>query len=142
MSSVNETYIVSGGSGGIRLATVKRLAARGARIVVADLGEPVEPIATDRVRFHRCDVTKREQVREIVRRTVEEFGVPDGLVTSAGIDCHHRFLDLDDAEFARVLDVNVLGSFRFVQECARYWADVPRTTPKTMPPCCFPPSMQ
>lgn len=130
MSSMNKTYIVSGGSGGIGLATVKRLAARGARVVVADLEEPIEPIVDDHVRFRACDVTKRDQVREVVRGTVEEFGVPDGVVTSAGIDCHHRFLDLDDAEFARVLDVNVLGSFRFVQECARYWVDVPRTAPE------------
>lgn len=132
MSLLGRSYIVTGGAGGIGLATVRLLAGQGARVTMADLAPPpAEPLAEfgPAVRFRRCDVTKGADVEAVLDAATDAFGLPDGLVTSAGIDRHHDFLALDAEEFAQILDVNVLGSFRFAQACARLWARAPRAAP-------------
>ncbi|NKX17489.1 SDR family oxidoreductase [Ochrobactrum pseudogrignonense] len=75
----------------------------------------------------RCDVKEPNDVDQMISQLIEEHGVPDGVVTSAGVDRHHNFLELEDTEFAEILQINVLGSFRIVQRLARIWAKAPRS---------------
>jgi NAD(P)-dependent dehydrogenase (short-subunit alcohol dehydrogenase family) len=130
MSFAKKHYIISGGRGGIGLATAKSLVAKGASVTLADLQPPAESQLQElgtAAHFHACDIRKAANVEALVEASMSRFGLPDGIVTSAGIDRHHDFFDLTDAEFAEILDVNVLGSFRLVQACARRWRNVPRT---------------
>ncbi|MBE2278105.1 MAG: SDR family oxidoreductase [Rhodobacteraceae bacterium] len=113
-------YIITGAAGGIGLATARLLAGRGAFVSLLDRRPPPDLPVGD-AGFFACDVASTVAVEASVAAAAARFGVPHGLVTSAGIDLHHNFFDLTDSDFAHMLDVNVLGSFRAVQACARLW---------------------
>jgi NAD(P)-dependent dehydrogenase (short-subunit alcohol dehydrogenase family) len=99
---------VTGGASGIGAAVVAELAARGARVAVLDVQEPeaAQDLAL------RADVTDDASVRAAVDRVVAELGRLDVLVNNAGIGAQGTVADNDDAEWLRVLDVNLLGMVR------------------------------
>ena len=102
------TAIVTGGASGIGLATASLLAERGARVACLDLSPEVdEPLVG-----LRADVTDDASVREAVAEVVRMFGGLDVVVNNAGIGAQGTVEDNDDAEWARVFDVNVQGMVR------------------------------
>jgi NAD(P)-dependent dehydrogenase (short-subunit alcohol dehydrogenase family) len=125
MTLENKVVIVTGGAKGIGLAIARRFASEAARVVVADLDEDagsraVEEIgALGAVRFVRCDVGERAEVENLVVGTVRNWGSVDVLVNNAGIVHAADFLDLSEADFDRVLRVNLKGAFLCGQAAAR-----------------------
>jgi NAD(P)-dependent dehydrogenase (short-subunit alcohol dehydrogenase family) len=99
---------VTGGASGIGAAVAAELAAHGARVAVLDLQDP----DGERYLALRADVTDDASVRAAVARVVAEFGRLDVLVNNAGIGAQGSVADNDDAEWFRVLDVNLLGMVR------------------------------
>lgn len=99
--------LVTGGSSGIGLATADLLTDEGARVAVLDLAE-----GEHRHRWFGCDVADRSSVEAAVAGVVEEFGTLDVVVNNAGIGAQGDVAANDDAEWARVLDVNVTGMAR------------------------------
>jgi len=79
--------IVTGGGSGIGLATVRRFAAEGARIVVADVDEAAGKAAADEVggTFVRTDVTSESDVAAMVATAVDTYGRLDIAFNNAGI---------------------------------------------------------
>ena len=79
--------VVTGGGSGIGLASVRRMASEGAKIVVADVDEAAGEAAAKEVggRFVRTDVADEEQVRTLFRTAAEEFGSVDIAFNNAGI---------------------------------------------------------
>ena len=100
--------VVTGGASGIGAAVAAELAAHGARVAVLDLQDP----AGERLLALHADVTDDASVRAAVARVVAEFGRLDVLVNNAGIGAQGSVADNDDAEWFRVLDVNLLGMVR------------------------------
>ena len=100
--------IVTGGASGIGLAAGQALAAAGARVAALDLDPRVDPPLTG----IRCDVSDDTAVREAVAEVVRLLGGVDILVNNAGIGAAGTVEDNDDAEWHRVLDVNVVGIAR------------------------------
>ncbi|GDY67583.1 hypothetical protein SAV14893_069760 [Streptomyces avermitilis] len=101
--------LVTGGASGIGRATAELLAARGAQVAVLDL----DPSGVDKPLFgHRADVTDDSSVREAVAAAVSDLGGLDVLINNAGIGAQGTVEDNDDAQWHRVLDVNVLGIVR------------------------------
>jgi len=100
------TALVTGGASGIGLATARLLAARGAQVTVLDRVEAAGFASVT------ADVTSDAQVRLAVARAAEVLGPLDILVNNAGIGAAGTVEDNDDAEWHRVLDVNVLGIVR------------------------------
>ncbi|WP_121750823.1 SDR family oxidoreductase [Streptomyces sp. E2N166] len=101
--------LVTGGASGIGRATAALLAARGADVAVLDLdpsavGEPL--------RGYLADVSDDASVRSAVATAAGDLGGVDILVNNAGIGAVGTVGDNDDAEWHRVLDVNVLGMVR------------------------------
>ncbi|MFV0360195.1 SDR family NAD(P)-dependent oxidoreductase [Tropicimonas sp.] len=128
MNFEGKSYIITGGAGGIGLASAHFLAKRGARLVLAGRSPSPEGLPNGAL-YVPCDVSSRQAVDALIATAVEAHGLPDGVVTSAGIDRHHDFFALDDTAFAEILDINVLGTFRVVQAVARLWAEQPRQMP-------------
>lgn len=101
--------LVTGGASGIGAAVATLLLARGARVAVLDLdpkGAPEGALALT------ADVTDDEAVRDAVERAAEELGGLHTLVSNAGIGSVGTVEENGDAEWTRVLDVNVLGMVR------------------------------
>jgi NAD(P)-dependent dehydrogenase (short-subunit alcohol dehydrogenase family) len=101
--------LVTGGASGIGAATAAHLQGRGARVAVLD---PSVDGAPEGVLAVRCDVTDAGQVDDAVRRVADELGGLDVVVNNAGIGATGDVAANDDAEWVRVLDVNVTGIAR------------------------------
>jgi NAD(P)-dependent dehydrogenase (short-subunit alcohol dehydrogenase family) len=103
------TAAVTGGASGIGLATARLLAERGANVVVLDLtpDDLPEPLVGI-----RADVSSRASLADAVGEIERRFGGLDILVNNAGISAVGTVEDNDDAEWARVLDINVVGMAR------------------------------
>jgi NAD(P)-dependent dehydrogenase (short-subunit alcohol dehydrogenase family) len=113
--------IVSGGASGLGAATVRTLAAAGARVVVADLNEQLGKALADEVGgvFARTDVSDGDSVRAAVE-TAASVGQPLRFVIScAGIGWAQRTVGRDGqphdpAAFGKVIDVNLIGTFNLM----------------------------
>ncbi|GGY63680.1 SDR family NAD(P)-dependent oxidoreductase [Streptomyces omiyaensis] len=101
--------IVTGGSSGIGLATAKLLHSRGASVAVLDLEPDGLP---DGILGVRTDVRDDAQVKSAVDAVAERFGRLDVVVNNAGIGAVGDVTQNGDEEWARVLDVNVIGMVR------------------------------
>ncbi|WP_327186373.1 SDR family NAD(P)-dependent oxidoreductase [Streptomyces sp. NBC_01334] len=103
------TALVTGGGSGIGRATAELLAERGARVAVLDL----DPSGVQKPLLgYLADVTDDASVRAAVAAAVTDLGGLDILVNNAGVGAQGTVEDNDDAEWHRVLDVNVLGMVR------------------------------
>jgi NAD(P)-dependent dehydrogenase (short-subunit alcohol dehydrogenase family) len=109
--------IVTGGGGpGTGRAITAHLAARGARIAVADIDEKNGVDAVRRIEssggeavFIRADVTVEEDVRAMIGFTEETFGGLDILVNNAGLTPEPHFPDAPVEHWSRYLDLNLRG---------------------------------
>jgi NAD(P)-dependent dehydrogenase (short-subunit alcohol dehydrogenase family) len=100
---------VTGGASGIGAAVATELAAQGARVAVLDLQPPG---GSQHALALRADVTDDASVRAAVERILAELGRLDVVINNAGIGAQGTVADNDDAEWLRVLDVNVIGMVR------------------------------
>lgn len=117
--------LVTGGASGLGLATVRRLVAAGARVVLVDLpgseGARQADVLGERVRFAPADVTQTEQV-EAALAVADELGDLCVAVSCAGIGNAFRVVGRDGPfpleEFRRVLEVNLVGTFNVLRLAA------------------------
>jgi glucose 1-dehydrogenase len=125
----NKVAIVTGGARGIGFAIAQRFLGEGARVVIADIDDEAGATAAadlaryGKVRFVECDVGERLDVRNLITETVEAFGNVEVLVNNAGILSSGEFLDMEEADFDRVMRVNVKGAFLCGQAVARHMVE-------------------
>jgi len=122
----DKVALVTGAAQGIGLACAQAFARQGASVVIADLNEEAGKGAAARLRteglpvsFVACNVAKKADVERAVAFAVNEFGRLDVLVANAGIVHAAEFLDLEEADFDRVIAVNLKGIFLAGQAAAR-----------------------
>jgi 2-keto-3-deoxy-L-fuconate dehydrogenase len=109
--------VVTGGASGIGAAVVRAMLARGA--VVTALDRVVDGVP-DGARSEQADVTDDAGVRAAVASAGQAMGGIDVVVNNAGIGAQGTVGDGDDAEWMRVLDVNVLGIVRVTRAALPY----------------------
>jgi NAD(P)-dependent dehydrogenase (short-subunit alcohol dehydrogenase family) len=112
--------IVTGGASGIGAAIADRLAAGGASVAVLDLS----PAGTPHFGIE-CNVADDVSVRAAVDAAVTQFGRLDVVVNNAGIGAQGDITANGDAEWHRVLDINVLGIVRVSRAALPYLRDSP-----------------
>ncbi|GAA1612034.1 SDR family NAD(P)-dependent oxidoreductase [Actinoplanes couchii] len=96
---------ITGGGSGIGAATARRLALAGAKVGILDLNPGAG-------HFIKCDVSDGGSLDAAMSELAGAYGGIDFLINSAGISSVGTVEDNDDAEWARVLDVNVTGIAR------------------------------
>ncbi|MFD9217345.1 MULTISPECIES: SDR family oxidoreductase [unclassified Streptomyces] len=119
--------LVTGANSGIGKATAIALGRAGADVVVNFVAgqeaadEVVKEITTTGVRAyaHEADVSDEEQVVEMTRRMVEEFGTIDILVANAGLQRDAALTDMTLAQWQKVIDVNLTGQFLCAREAVK-----------------------
>src|SRR3954470_7248052 len=111
---------VTGAASGIGRAAALAFAREGASVVAADLSEQgnretARLIAEQggRALAVRCDVTRAEDVKAALDRTVEAFGRLDFAFNNAGIESRNPAptADYDELEWNRIIDINLRGVF-------------------------------
>lgn len=121
--------IVTGGAKGIGYAIASRFLRDGARVIIADIDEKAGEAASaelsefGEVQFIAADISERLDVRNLIAATRDGFGDIDVLVNNAGVTHAADFLDLKEADFERVLAVNLKGAFLCGQAVARAMVD-------------------
>jgi len=107
--------VITGGASGIGAATAERLATEGGTIVVADrdgdLGESVADALGPQVSFRRVDVTKMDQMTELIEGAVTEHGRIDVLYNNAGVGGYGKLDEIDPKIWHRVIDVDLNSVF-------------------------------
>ena len=120
--------IVTGAGSGIGHAIAERFAAAGASVCVNYLGYEEEAKALaqrlPKAIALKADVSKVGEVQALVDTTVRELGSADVLVNNAGIERSAPFLDIDEATWDLVLDVDLKGAFLCAQACGRVMRDL------------------
>jgi meso-butanediol dehydrogenase/(S,S)-butanediol dehydrogenase/diacetyl reductase len=122
----DRAVIVTGGAGGIGAAACRAIAAEGGKVVVADLDETAARAVAEEIteaggtaEAVRVDVTDREQVRAMIRKTVEAFGALHVIFNNAGMNRPRDFMDVDEENFEQILRVNTWSVIVCTQEAAR-----------------------
>ena len=125
----DRTAVVTGAASGIGKAIAVRLAAEGAFVVLADLGEtPREGGATTRetivgnggnCEFRRCDVASTEDLSAAIAAAVARGGRLDIMVNNAAIGTDTPLLETTEADWDRVMAVNAKGVFLGCREAVR-----------------------
>ena len=119
-----KTVLVTAAAGtGIGFATAKRCAEEGARVMISDrherrLGEAaaaLEDATGTRPPTAACDVTQQDDVDALIAAATKDLGHIDVLVNNAGLGGTANVVDMSDAEWARVLDVTLTGTFRVMR---------------------------
>ena len=114
--------IITGGARGIGYATVEKFVKEGAKVAIADISKAEATKAAGDLKAKGyeaigigVDVTKEDQVKQMVEDTLKEWGQVDILVNNAGIIMDAQLYKMTTEQFDRVIDINLKGTYL----CAR-----------------------
>ena len=110
--------IVTGGARGLGKAMVEEFVKEKANVVIADIllndgQELAEKLSGDGVKVTvvKTDVSKKPEADNLAMTALKEFGKIDILVNGAGVTADLEFLDIEEAEWDRVMDINAKGTY-------------------------------
>ncbi len=130
MQIKDSVFVVTGGASGLGGATARMLVDGGGKVLIADLQEDkgvalAKELARG-VRFVRTDVTDEASGKAAIAAAMEAFGAVHGLVNCAGVVHGERILGKERihalASFARVVNINLIGSFNMTRLAAEQMA--------------------
>lgn len=126
MPRSSRVVIVTGGARGVGLACCRRFATAGYSVVIADDDETQGLKAQDEIRangaegrYLYCHVGDRLDLHNMLAATLEAYDRVDVLVNHATVMVRSPFLDLTEAQWSQVMDVNLKGAFLASQVVAR-----------------------
>jgi 3-oxoacyl-[acyl-carrier protein] reductase len=118
--------LVTGAGRGLGRAIAAALHESRYKVAVTDVDEGAavsvaRSLSAERstARAYRLDVSSAQQVADVFASVASDLGVPDALVNNAGVYPNHSILDMPEAAWDRVLDINLKGPFLCSQAFAR-----------------------
>ena len=110
--------IITGSGRGIGRAIANLFAEHGAKVVISDIDQDVCNEAAEEVKGKGgevlavvCDITKPEQVQNLVEKTVEKWGRIDHMINNAGITKDGLFIRMKPEQWNFVIDINLNGTY-------------------------------
>ena len=123
----NKTAIVTGAGSGIGKAIAAHLAKHGAQVVVADLNQAAAQESADEISSQNgislavdCDVANEQSVKEMVQKTVENFGSVEILINNAGLQFISKIEDFPLEKWNQLISVMLTGTFLCTKACVPY----------------------
>lgn len=114
----DQVVLITGGAGGLGIATARAFLDRGAKVAIVDVSEDALATAAadlaggDRLITIQADVSNEDDVKAYVEKTVEAFGTIDVFFNNAGIEGKVApIVEQDVADFDRVIAINVRGAW-------------------------------
>ncbi len=111
--------LITGAASGIGLATAKRFVEEGAIVAACDYNEEALKVAKkevgDSYRIYKMDVSKHDEVKEIVNKIVDDLKKIDILVNNAGITKDNFLVKMPENDFDAVISVNLKGVYNVTQ---------------------------
>jgi 2-[hydroxy(phenyl)methyl]-succinyl-CoA dehydrogenase BbsD subunit len=130
MGFADRVAIVTGSASGIGRQTALRLAERGAAVVINDIdGDKVRNTVDEfrrngwRVTGVVSDVSKKAEVENMVKETIDKFGQIDILINNAGLERAGALRKLSESDWDLTIDVNLKGAFLCTQAVHGYMVD-------------------
>ena len=118
----NKVAIITGGARGMGAAHVRLFASEGAKVVFTDLNEEegrlLEEQIGGNVKFIKHDVTDATGWENVVEETEKIFGQVDILVNNAGISMNKSILEITEAEYRKIVDINQVSVFLGIKAVA------------------------
>jgi len=116
----DKVALITGGGGGIGLATAKRLQEEGAKIAIVDIADDLLALAKaelhGEVLFIKADVSKEADIKRYVKETLDRFGRIDIFFNNAGVEgAAGSLVDQTEANYYRTMDINVKGVWQGMQ---------------------------
>ncbi|MGI4952469.1 MAG: SDR family NAD(P)-dependent oxidoreductase [Janthinobacterium lividum] len=129
MDIAGKTFLVTGAGSGLGAATARMLAAAGGQVVLADIADASALAAELGGVAIRTDVTREEDGQAAVALALQRFGALQGLVNCAGVVTGERVVGRDGphalASFARVIGINLIGTFNMIRLAAAAMKQAP-----------------
>jgi NAD(P)-dependent dehydrogenase (short-subunit alcohol dehydrogenase family) len=130
MQIQNSTFFITGGGSGLGAACARLFASQGGNILIADVQEePSQKLAGElgaKARFVRTDVTDEAAVQNALSAAAQQFGAVHVAINCAGIGGAERVAGKEGphnlASFARVIQVNLVGTFNVIRLAAALMA--------------------
>ena len=127
MSLANKVAIVTGGNSGIGKAIALELAKQGASVVIDYVSHPDAATAVEqeiialgaRVIGVQADVSKMADLEKLVSSAIAQFGHLDVMVNNAGVETRTSILDTTEAQYEKVLEINLKSAFFGTQLAAK-----------------------
>ncbi|MEN2984288.1 MAG: glucose 1-dehydrogenase [Dictyoglomaceae bacterium] len=119
---MDKVAIITGGGQGIGKAVAKKLLENNIQVVIAELDESAgkeveeEYSSIGNIKFIKTDVSKEEDVKNMIEETINIFGKISYLINNAGISINKHITELSLEEWNKVIGVNLTGAFL----CAKY----------------------
>lgn len=126
----DKVAVITGSARGIGKATAVKFAQEGAKVVVCDINleqvnetvEEIKGMGFEAIGF-KMDVTNRTEIDAVIAATVAQLGRFDCIVNNAGITADNTLLKLTEAEWDRVINVNLKGVYNCAQAAASVMAE-------------------
>lgn len=131
MNIENNTVIITGGASGMGAATARELAKYGAKLALFDLNKNAAQAIASEVKgeAYECNVAQEESVASAIAELQKKQGIARIIINCAGIVYGRRIVNKDGpmplADFKRVLDVNLSGTFNVMRLAANAMSPLP-----------------
>jgi NAD(P)-dependent dehydrogenase (short-subunit alcohol dehydrogenase family) len=123
MLLADKVVIVTGAAGGLGAGIARVCYREGAAVIVADVrdeaGRAMAQSLGERAQFIHCNVSVNDDLQNLVNATLDRHGRLDGVVNNAGINYSRPFLEITEADWERVIDINLRGAFFLTQFAIR-----------------------
>jgi len=130
MKLKDKVSIITGATKGIGLACAQEFAIEGSKVVLTGRTESLGEAAAERIRaeggdaiFVRCDVSQKDQIQNLVQKTLEQYGRIDIVVNNAGVNHSANFFDISEEDWDWVMGVDLKGTFLLSQAAAKVMVD-------------------